>query len=292
MNILAPAKINLFLHILGRRDDGFHTLESLTCFTDFGDEITIEAAGEMSFEVSGPFGDHFSGQELDTSAGSQNIIFKTIHAIAKYAQKTPAFKVHLEKNLPIAAGLGGGSADAAAIAKWLCGQWELDGDAHDFQDLLLDIGADVPACFYSGHVIMRGIGDRLGKAPEMPNIPIVLVNPLQSCPTSAIFKAYEQDFRTPIDFPDQFSSIEELSTFLSLQNNDLQSAAIKTLPVINDILEEISLCENVFLTRMSGSGATCFGIFGNQDSAIQATQKIKDNHENWWVKDAMIPASD
>lgn len=287
MELLAPAKINLFLHITGKRDDGYHELESLISFADFGDKIIIDEHHDLSFSVRGDFSDRFNDNEIDYSRHSKNIIIKTLWALADLAGHDPSFKISLEKNLPLASGIGGGSADAATIARYLVKVWDIPKD-EKLDETLLSIGADVPVCFYNKSAFVRGVGENIASAPEMPKIPIVLVNPLESCSTKAIFDKFSSGFREPLELPHHFDDTAHLCTFLKDQHNDLQDAAIGNIAAIYDILTLFDEFENCLLARMSGSGATCFGVFENAKTAEDAAKTIRQSHPDWWVKSGYL----
>lgn len=283
MKILAPAKINLFLHITGKRDNGYHELESLISFADFGDNLHIEDAEDLSFSTQGAFDKSFKKSEIDTTPNSKNIIIKTLWALAELAGRDPKLKIALEKNLPLAAGIGGGSADAAAMARYLVGVWNIPHNS-TLDEVLLSLGADVPVCFYNQSAFVSGIGENIKPAPSMPKIHAVLVNPRQSCSTQDIFEKFNSGYRKTIDLPNSFDSAQDLCTFLKSQHNDLEDAAIRNIPAIYDILTLLDDFDGGMLARMSGSGATCFGIFETEDQAIKAKKELRQSHPDWWIK--------
>lgn len=283
MNLLAPAKVNLFLHITGKRDNGYHELESLISFADFGDQLHIEHADKLSLNIAGSFAKKFKQSEIDTSPTSKNIITKTLWALAELSGRDPKFKITLEKDLPLAAGIGGGSSDAAAIARYLVQEWKIPHD-DKLDAILLSLGADVPVCFYGQSAFVSGIGETITPAPSMPKIYAVLVNPRQSCSTQAIFEKFNSGYHKNVELPDRFDSVQDLCTFLKEQHNDLEDAAIRNIPAIYDILTKLDAFEDCLLTRMSGSGATCFGIFETEDQVIQAKKDLRQTNSDWWIK--------
>lgn len=283
MELLAPAKINLFLHITGKRDNGYHELESLISFADFGDILHIQDAKDLSFSAQGAFEKLFKKSEIDTSPTSKNIIIKTLWALAELAGRDPKLKIILEKNLPLAAGIGGGSADAAAMARYLVDVWNIPQNSK-LDEILLSLGADVPVCFYGHSAFVSGIGEDIKAAPSMPKTHAVLVNPRQSCSTQDIFEKFNSGYRKSIELPKSFETTQNLCEFLKAQHNDLEDAAIRNIPAIYDILTLLDEFDDCLLARMSGSGATCFGIFETQDQAINAKRQLRQTHPDWWIK--------
>ncbi|MDT1064429.1 4-(cytidine 5'-diphospho)-2-C-methyl-D-erythritol kinase [Paracoccus sp. CPCC 101403] len=256
---LAPAKLNLTLHVTGRRDDGYHLLDSLVVFLDVGDVVTV-APGPLSLRLTGPF----AGALADDP---QNLCLRAARLAGREAVIT------LEKNLPVASGIGGGSADAAAVLRAL--------DARPPGTEIL--GADVPVCLAGRPMRMQGLGEILTPLPPLPQLHVLLVNPLCGLSTPAVFAALDCRVNPPIpqvlpDFPDAATLI----AFLTDCRNDLQPAAIRLLPVIADCLAALQGA-GAALARMSGSGATCFGLFPDARTAEDARRAIAADHPDWWV---------
>ena len=270
----ANAKINLALHITGRRPDGYHELDSIVAFADVADVLTIAPATEVSINLSGPFAN-------DLPPDGENIIPKAWHLLAGYAGKKnlpfSPVKFHLEKNLPIASGIGGGSADAAAALRGLTRYFDLSISPQNLNELALQLGADVPICLVQKSSRMRGIGEII--EPIDIDLPsgIVLVNPRIPTPTSRVFEtlglAQGQSFGT---------AIGDLSN-INNWRNDLTAPAIRIVPEIADVLESLNSQPGIICARMSGSGATCFGLTENFEQARLAAQKISASYPNWWV---------
>ncbi len=288
LTIFAPAKINLFLHVIDRRADGLHLLDSLVAFADIGDQITIESAPEFSFVVEGPFANSFAGQEQSSHADSENIIVRAAHALSNLSGHKLDCKITLNKNLPLASGIGGGSSDAASVIWGLMKRWAIPPQAPFLKDLLLALGADVPVCYACQATMMRGIGEELAPLRNFPEAPIVLVNPMVTCSTAEIFRALVRQPCDYVDVPEGFSDIYQLTAFLAETENHLYPPALQKLPVLADVLQALSAAEQSLLARMSGSGATCFAIFDNEQAAAAAAQKLAADHPGWWVKQGWL----
>jgi len=266
---LARAKINLCLHITGLRDDGMHLLDSIVVFPAIGDVLEATPDYDLSLAITGPFGE-------DLEAGADNLVMRAARILAG---KGAALR--LRKNLPVASGIGGGSADAAACIRLLSDLWDVDVPS---LDRLTDLGADVPVCMAQVPVRMSGIGEKLEALPAMPKFWIVLVNSGPSVETSAVFRALKsRDNAGLSSVPESFPTLENLFEYLRAQRNDMQAAAIDKCPVIAEVLSELEAAKNCELTRMSGSGGTCFGLFANEADAAIAASGIRENHSDWWV---------
>lgn len=274
---IAKAKINLTLHVGRIIEDpedaffGYHPLDSLVGFADVFDGLTVRPADKTSLTIDGPF-----GAGLDTV--DNNLILKAYKAVA---EKAPLLPLHitLTKNLPVASGIGGGSADAAAMLRLLQGFADLPDDV--WHEIALGLGADVPVCLLSKTTHMSGIGEDLRPCPSLGYVPCVLVNPGRAVSTGAIFKTFDAGEVRETPRPQLASG--SLMARAKDGRNDLEPPAIATEPVIQtvlDILESQSGCD---LARMSGSGATCFGLFHSQKSADVAAEVILKNNPDWWV---------
>lgn len=284
--VFAPAKINLFLHVTGRRDNGFHELESLVAFADIGDKIKIEPSNQFEFSINGLFAKSFQGND----GFNQNSVLKAFHAFTRKADcKEFNIRIDLEKNLPLASGIGGGSADAAATI-WGLQQLiaEIAIDARTLDDILLSLGSDVPVCYTSSPAIMRGIGDVLTHLSFLPELGIVLANPLKSCPTPDVYAHFKGPFKMPQTLPAAFKNGDELISFLSGCNNSLEASACKIVPSIKNVLSALTAEKGARIARMSGSGATCFALFDSLTEAQMASQNIARNNPDWWVKAGML----
>jgi 4-diphosphocytidyl-2-C-methyl-D-erythritol kinase len=278
ITITAPAKLNLYLHVTGKRENGYHELDSLVVFADYGDEIELHPADEYSLEIIGPFASMIENND-------QNLVTKAVHALAHATGKTPDFKITLHKNLPVGAGIGGGSADAAATLKAVLQYWDIN--VPNLNDIALALGADVPVCLNNKPVTMRGIGELIDPlAMALPPFYALLVYPAASCSTIEIFKSWRGDFNK-FATPDNWSSAKDFVGFLQQQQNDLTHAAIKQCPAIGDALQILEDNHATF-TRMSGSGSTCFGLYEDQNEMQAAAKTIKTAHPDWWVQGTKI----
>ena len=277
----AKAKVNLTLHVGRIIADvadpyfGYHPLDSLVVFADISDIITAEAADENSFSIIGPFAEGLSD-------GSENLILKTMKAVSAHAA-VPALKITLTKNLPVAAGLGGGSANAAAMLRILSGLVDLPQKV--WGNIALSLGADVPVCLLSKTAHMTGIGEGVFPVTGLSAMPAVLVNPRVPTPTGAVFKAFDEitGANAARETPrPQLTQGDMLARTLD-GRNDLEPSAIAAVPIINDILRELSMQSGAQIARMSGSGASCFSLFERGAQAAAAAQAIAKAHPDWWV---------
>ncbi|MCI4664677.1 MAG: 4-(cytidine 5'-diphospho)-2-C-methyl-D-erythritol kinase [Neomegalonema sp.] len=287
---IAPAKVNLWLHVVGRREDGYHLLDSLTVFPDVGDLIEAEPSPFLSLTVDGPF-----AQEL--GAGLDNLVLRAADGLAKLnAEKqgasAPGAALRLEKRLPVASGVGGGSADAAAALKVLMRLWRRPVDIAALHKLALSLGADVPACLLGpGPVMLRGIGDEVAAAPPVPSFAVLLVNPGAPVSTPKVFAALERrDNPAPPAFTGA-ASLDELVGFLAQTRNDLEAPARTLAPRIGEALDALNMAAGCHFARMSGSGATCFGLFKTEGAAAQALLSIKAQHPNFWCAVGRVGSS-
>ena len=258
----APAKINLTLHVTGQREDGYHLLDSLVVFADVGDRVTC-APGEMSLHVTGPL---CEGVPTD----GRNLVWRAVEALGAEARIT------LEKHLPAAAGIGGGSSDAAAVMRAVCEMLGADMPA----DRGLSLGADVPVCTLARAATMRGIGEEIAPVTDVPELPAVLVNPRVEVPTPAVFKALATKDNPPMGAIPAGLDVVPFCAWLATQRNDLEPPARLVEPVIDRVLEAL---DGALLARMSGSGATCFGIYETQNAAREAALRIAGDNPDWWV---------
>ncbi|HFC04419.1 MAG TPA: 4-(cytidine 5'-diphospho)-2-C-methyl-D-erythritol kinase [Rhizobiales bacterium] len=282
VDLLARAKINLALHVTGRRGDGYHLLDSLVVFADVGDKLHLEPAKQTSLEISGPFA---AGLNVDDN----NLVLQAFHKLsAALPAPLPATAFHLQKNLPISSGIGGGSADAAAALNGLIDLWQIEIEPEALSAIALSLGADVPVCLAGKTCRMGGVGEELTCIENFPAINCVLVNPGVGVSTPDVFKA----LALPADEP-AFSPLPDLPdddwiNWLTKTRNDLQPAAITQTPQIQQTVNALTQTNNCQLARMSGSGATCFGLYDSRQDAEDAAAMIADVHPYWWVNATRI----
>lgn len=287
VTVLAPAKINLFLHIVGRREDGRHELESIFAFADIGDRLRMAPADDFSLALTGPFA-------KDLSAGDNLALTAAKALAARVGSGAFPVELELEKNLPVAAGIGGGSADAAAVLRGLSALWGSALAADQLFDLALSLGADVPACLAGVTARVTGIGESMEPSLRSADkFHAVLVNPLLPLSTAAVFQRYRAssvDFSQPlVQWPD--GGPEEFLGALAGCRNDLSEAATTEAPIIGHMLGVLEMQQNCRLARMSGSGATCFALFDDRASAELAAQGLRADRPEWWVTVAVIGGS-
>ena len=288
LTVIAPAKINLYLHVTGRCDDGYHLLDSLIVFADVADQITIHPASKFSLAIEGAYAGAFIAADRDDTPQGKNLVVRAAYACAVYFNRPLNLRITLSKNVPLASGVGGGSADAAAAVWGLIRFWGLKAPPiSSLMPLLRALGADVPACYLCQGVHVAGIGDRLNVHEHMPEWPALLVNPRQSCPTPEIFKTYKdvgQGFSKSVSVPQDLGDRQECLDFLKQQKNDLELTAIEKLPAIRDVTVALKQTEDVQLVRMSGSGATVFALYLTPESAQRAAELIQSTYPHWWVR--------
>ena len=282
----APAKVNLTLSVLGRRPDGYHDLESLVAFADVGDELSFAPDGELALTVTGP-----SAGEAGEAA--DNLVIKAALGLAARVPGLRLGTFHLDKRLPVAAGLGGGSADAAAALRLLARANDIAVyDARLFEAARAT-GADVPVCLDPRPRLMRGIGDNLSAPLALPPLPAVLVNPGVALSTKSVFIRW-----TPTAEPAAFDlskftaslSRDECLQLLALHGNDLESPAIALEPTVAEVLAALRALPGCRLARMSGSGATCFALFAAAAAAIEGAKTLAAAQPQWWVRATALGA--
>ncbi|MFI0845602.1 4-(cytidine 5'-diphospho)-2-C-methyl-D-erythritol kinase [Mesorhizobium sp. IMUNJ 23232] len=273
----APAKINLALHVAGRRPDGYHLIESLSVFTAFGDEIAIGPAPRDLFTVSGPF-----AQEIPD--GADNLAVQARDALRKAAGSAAASPalIFLEKNIPASSGVGGGSSDAAAALRALARFWKLDIGVDALARIGLALGADVPMCLHSTPLVARGIGEVIEPVDKFPSLALVLVNPRVAVGTPQVFAALARRENPPLPPLPSRRDTASLLGWLATTRNDLMAPAMSLAPTIDDALTALSGAGAAF-ARMSGSGATCFGIFDDNTAAQRAANAISTARPDWFV---------
>jgi len=281
VSVTAPAKVNLFLHITGRRADGYHELESLFVFTHGGDRVTVSASPDLTFSLGGPFA---GALEALGGAGEGNLVMQAAQLLAAHAGIEPKVAITLEKNLPVAAGIGGGSSDAAAALLALNAFWKLKLPMDVLEQIGLQLGADVPACLHQVPLMVRGIGEELTPVSLGWQSGIVMLNPMEPLSTPSVFKAYH-DAGMAFDAPlvDAGALCSDVRALTAKTRNALQGAARAICPAVADVLDVLAQQQGVMLACMSGSGATCFALFGSAGEAAEAAEKIREAHKNWWV---------
>ncbi|WDR02551.1 4-(cytidine 5'-diphospho)-2-C-methyl-D-erythritol kinase [Devosia algicola] len=280
----APAKINLALHVTGRRDNGYHEIESLFVFAEVADELHASLAEADLLTITGPF-----SQGLGD--GSTNLVARAVAAFrTRWPDHVPhGLALELRKNIPIAAGLGGGSADAAAALRLMLrlGTGTIDNAA--LFELAVELGADVPACLISQPLLARGIGEIIAPLAQFPSCHIVLVNPLIGVSTADIFKRLNGYDNYPLPtLPSPMTRPAQLGIWLAETRNDLQPPAVKIVPEIGMLIERLAEAPGCMLARMSGSGATVFGLFGSNAQAHQAAHELRADLANYWVTAAPL----
>ncbi len=280
LHILAPAKLNLFLTIMGRREDGYHLLDSLFVFVGLADGITVEASETLSFALSGPFA-------TNLECGDDNIVMKAAAVLRREACIADGARICLDKHIPLAAGLGGGSADAAAVLCALNDHWRIGWPLERLEPLAARLGADVPACLAGKPVMARGIGEHLTPAPAMPDCAILLVNPGIATPTPQVFKAFrsmnpEIALRAIPPLPARFEDLTALVETIGPRGNDLLPAAIAVTPMIAEVLAALTMLPGAAHAGLCGSGATCFALFESAAAATRAAQSLRNVHPSWW----------
>lgn len=272
----APAKINLALHVTGRRADGYHLIDSAVTFTRFGDRIGVEEAPIDGFSTIGPYA-HL------IPAGADNLVLRARDLLRGLASSAcPPVRIMLDKNLPPASGIGGGSSDAAATLRALDRHWQLDLGETRLRDAALSLGADLPMCLAARPLRASGIGERLEPVDAMPALDMVLVNPGVEVATPAVFAALARRDCAPLPALPRSLSRTSLLDWLALTRNDLEAAATTIAPAIGEALAALEEAGAAF-ARMSGSGATCFGLFEGAAAAARAAKAISAAHPGWFV---------
>ena len=277
----APAKINLFLHVGAPGDDGYHPLCSLMAFADVGDRVVLHEADALAVRVHGPVSGMLAGE-------GDNLVLRAARALLARARgPQPLVGLSLEKLLPVAAGLGGGSSDAGAALRLLRTALGVQVDDVELEAIAASLGADGAACLWGRPVLAQGRGEQLSPAPVLPPIEAVLVNPRVEVSTPAVYRAFDGlgDFGdvTPPPMPDAFESVEEMAAWLGFMRNDLQAPAIGLAPAIGDVLALLADERETLLARVSGSGATCFAICASDIEADALAERVAGLRPDWWT---------
>ena len=282
----AHAKVNLTLKVLGRRADGYHELESLVTFADVHDVVTLEPDAPYALAVSGPFAQ---------AIADENILARALVLLREAEPGLSIGSVTLEKNLPVAAGLGGGSADAAALLRAVRVANANYAASVPWLDIAAKIGADVPVCLGDRPALMRGIGEVLTPVTRLPEANAVIINPRQPLPTGDVFRALGAASLVAaarhMQQPTALHRLPDLIDYMRARGNDLERPAARLLPAIGEIKAALEAQPGCLLAAMSGSGPTCFGIFADQAHTRQAAERIAGAHGGWWVKATVLRGS-
>ena len=271
----APAKVNLFLHVLGRRADGYHLLDSLAVFAAVGDRLTATPADALSLGLTGTFG-------AALTAEPDNLVLRAARALAEAAGLRTGAQLELEKRLPVASGIGGGSADAAAALRLLARLWGVRTGTVDLAAIAAGLGADVPVCLAATPARMGGVGAALAPAPALSSFVLALVNPGVPEATAAVFGARAGAFSAPATLPQAWADAAAMAADLAaLTRNDLEPPARALCPPVDAALAALAATPGCLLARMSGSGATCFGVFARPEDAAAAAPGLA--RPGWWV---------
>ncbi len=276
----APAKVNLTLRVVARRDDGYREIESLVTFADFGDRLSFSPGGTLALKVHGPSAEQAGG-------GDDNLVLKAARALAALRPGVTLGAFDLDKRLPVAAGLGGGSADAAAALRLIARSNNLPRDDAKLYAAARATGADVPVCFDPRPRIMRGIGEILSEPLALPPLPALLVNPGVALPTKAVFAQWKPAAKPAGLLDAAIAGVADSDRLLGLllaQSNDLEAPAIGLAPAIAEVLAALRAQPGCRLARMSGSGATCFALFASDAQAVAAEKHLSVKQPAWWIK--------
>jgi len=280
--MLAPAKVNLYLHVGAPGADGYHPLCSLMAFADFGDLLSTHEADVFELDVRGPFA-------RGLAADADNLVARAARAlIAEAKRPLPPVGLTLDKRLPVASGLGGGSSDAGATLRLLCDEFRFSPGDERLEALAASLGADGAACLWGRPVTAQGRGERLSPAPGLPELDVVLVNAGVPVSTAEVYRRFDAagrfgDIAPPLA-PETFESAAELAGWLGAQRNDLQAAAIAVAPEVGAVMETLADEPETLLARVSGSGGTCFALCASDIEAESLAERLEAMVPNWWVK--------
>ena len=276
---LAPAKINLYLHVEKKLNNGMHSIDSLITFSDWADQVFVSPQKNITLDRYGPMSANLPSVQDD-------YVYKAAQKLAILTKNKLGAKIIVEKNLPVASGLGGGTADAAAVIRALGKLWRVDICDDLKRNLAQDLGSDLYVCLESKPSRVRGIGDDLLSLKVPHNLSAVLVNPLETLLTAEVFSVFRKNVQInqSVDIPGSWSddSYEFIRQIKKLRN-DLTDPAISLCPIISEVLFKLNSSDGCMLERLSGSGATCFGLFADHESAENAAETIKSNNLDWWV---------
>lgn len=288
----APAKVNLYLHVVGKRDDGYHLLDSLAVFVDVADTVSVHPAPARvalrgvslppsgpRLAMSGPYSQALAGE-----SPQRNLVLRAAYALATLLERDAEVIIALEKRLPVASGIGGGSSDGAATLRALSRLWGVEPEDPRLYLAAASLGADAPVCLAARPCFMGGVGELLTEAPHLPDAWMVLANPGVAVATPAVFKSRRGGFSAPARFEQSPADLDELVALLAERGNDLTDAARHLCPVIGEVLARLGAAQGSRLARMSGSGATCFALFASEDDAKAAAAELAADQPGWWVK--------
>lgn len=279
----ARAKLNLYLHVVARRADGYRLLDSLVVFAAIGDVLSGEPAEALTLSVDGRFAEALAGE-----AHESNSVVRAARSLAAALGRPPAIALRLTKTLPVAAGLGGGSADAAAALRLCARAWSIDAGDPLLAEIARGLGADIPVCLAGQPAYMGGIGDELAPAPRLPQMGVVLVNPGVGLSTARVFAGFGGEFSTPARFSETPRDARELAEILSSRRNDLLASAVRCVPQIRHVLDALAASPACLMAEMSGSGATCFGLYADRAAADRAASWLAAHAGGWWIAPSTI----
>lgn len=280
LSAAAYAKVNLYLHVTGKHQNGYHLLDSLVVFANVGDVIEVAPANELKITVTGEYASYVS---------ADNSVKKAADGLRKHFDIHTGAHITLHKNLPVGAGIGGGSADAAATIKLLLRLWKINASPKELLAIALLVGADVPACLQSTSLYMNGIGEITEAAPRIPGLHLLIVSNGKQLLTKDVFANFKTAiFTPPAKHLKNFLLPNDVIDYLQDTRNDLQGVAIEMMPEIVDVLKALGQDQNCLLSRMSGSGSACFGLFAKRKYAEDAATKLGQQYPSWWIRAAAI----
>jgi 4-diphosphocytidyl-2-C-methyl-D-erythritol kinase len=285
VEMAARAKLNLYLHLLGRRADGYHDIDSLVAFAAFADRLSFAPGTELRLDVDGAFAESLP-------RGDDNLVLRAASLLQRRYGVTRGASIRLEKRIPVAAGLGGGSADAAAALQGLMQLWQLRAHPDELAAIALELGADVPVCLIGRAAFVGGTGEKVEPLGSLPELGLVLINPRVPLSTKAVFMSREGQFSLAARWTEPVRETEQLVKLLAQRHNDLTRSALVMAPVIGDVLTTLSAYPEVLLARMSGSGATCYGLTRTRAEAESAAEKLRTDRPGWWVVTTWLEGAD
>lgn len=277
----ARAKVNLALHVIGRRPDGYHELDMLVCFADVGDTLTLTPDDRDQFVIDGSMAGGLAAE-------ADNLVLRALRGFREMSGHSEPLAIRLTKRLPIASGIGGGSADAAATLRALCHHYSHPADDPAVVALAVSLGADVPMCLDGRPAHVTGVGERIAPTGRQTSFGLLLVNPRVGVSTPAVFRALDRRDNPPLPALPAFGTAADLAAFLAAETrNDLERPAMTIASAIAETLIALSDLPDIRLARMSGSGATCFGLFDTQAAAVAAAARLSADHPGWWIEPAI-----
>lgn len=286
-DLVAPAKVNLFLEIAGVQDDGYHIIDSLMGFLDVGDKVRLAPSDVFSLTLDGPYADIAPADE-------SNLAARAVRLLEAHVGRDLPVHVHVEKLIPVGAGLGGGSADAAAVLRGMRALFDLNISDDELALMGLSLGADVPACLASVPVLVGGIGEKVQTAVSVPDLHLVLVHPGVSLSTPDVYAAYDRNHGNCACCGGGHNRFRPISPIdaIAQRRNDLEHAAVELEPLIVSVLACLSKTQGCQMARMSGSGTTCFGIYGDAGLAQAAHTELQAEFPGWWVCQTRLAGSE